>query len=160
MTTHLQLVGRSRIRDLYIHSPIRLHGVVLNQLSAGTTLPLRQLRLRYKAQPVNHMERINKYTVWAECRVYACYTTSYIYWFKVLRTSNGSDYRFGHGEALMIDSFEVQTLNNCSCHTQRYTGGEGGWRDKAECCVPTGVMRLHCALGTDGNAGRFYTCSH
>jgi hypothetical protein len=24
---------------LYIHSPIRLHGVVLNQLSTGTTLP-------------------------------------------------------------------------------------------------------------------------
>jgi hypothetical protein len=26
--------------DLYIHSPIRLHGVVLNWLSTGTTLPL------------------------------------------------------------------------------------------------------------------------
>jgi hypothetical protein len=26
--------------DLYIHSPIRLHGVVLNSLSIGTTLPL------------------------------------------------------------------------------------------------------------------------
>jgi hypothetical protein len=25
--------------DLYIHSPIRLHGIVLNWLSAGTTLP-------------------------------------------------------------------------------------------------------------------------
>jgi hypothetical protein len=25
--------------DLYIHSPICLHGVVLNSLSAGTTLP-------------------------------------------------------------------------------------------------------------------------
>jgi hypothetical protein len=25
--------------DLYIHSPIRLHGVVLNSLSTGTTLP-------------------------------------------------------------------------------------------------------------------------
>jgi hypothetical protein len=25
--------------DLYIHYPIRLHGVVLNQLSTGTTLP-------------------------------------------------------------------------------------------------------------------------
>jgi hypothetical protein len=25
--------------DLYIHSPIRLHGVVLNQLSTVTTLP-------------------------------------------------------------------------------------------------------------------------
>jgi hypothetical protein len=27
--------------DLYIHSPIRLRGVVLNFLSTGTTLPLR-----------------------------------------------------------------------------------------------------------------------
>jgi hypothetical protein len=26
--------------ELYIHSPIRLHGVVLNQLSTGATLPL------------------------------------------------------------------------------------------------------------------------
>jgi hypothetical protein len=26
--------------NLYIHSPIRLHGVVLNYLSAGTTLPV------------------------------------------------------------------------------------------------------------------------
>jgi hypothetical protein len=25
--------------DLYIHSPIRLHGVVLNKFSTGTTLP-------------------------------------------------------------------------------------------------------------------------
>jgi hypothetical protein len=25
--------------DLYIHSPIRLHGIVLNKLSTGTTLP-------------------------------------------------------------------------------------------------------------------------
>jgi hypothetical protein len=26
--------------ELYLHSPIRLHGVVLHQLSTGTTLPL------------------------------------------------------------------------------------------------------------------------
>jgi hypothetical protein len=26
--------------DLYIHSPIRRHGIVLNYLSTGTTLPL------------------------------------------------------------------------------------------------------------------------
>jgi hypothetical protein len=25
--------------DLYIHSPIRLHGVMINLLSTGTTLP-------------------------------------------------------------------------------------------------------------------------
>jgi hypothetical protein len=25
--------------DLYIHSPIRIHGVVLNELSTGTTSP-------------------------------------------------------------------------------------------------------------------------
>jgi hypothetical protein len=28
--------------DLYVHSPIRLHGVVFNSLSTGTTLPCRQ----------------------------------------------------------------------------------------------------------------------
>jgi hypothetical protein len=27
--------------DIYIHSPIRLHVVVLNYLSTGTTLPLK-----------------------------------------------------------------------------------------------------------------------
>jgi hypothetical protein len=36
---HLQLVPRSRKVDLYIHSPIRLHGVVLYYLSTGTNLP-------------------------------------------------------------------------------------------------------------------------
>jgi hypothetical protein len=30
--------------DLYIHSPIRLHGVVLNYLSTGTTLPTLPIR--------------------------------------------------------------------------------------------------------------------
>jgi hypothetical protein len=38
LTTHLQLVPTSRISK-YIHSPIRLHAVVLNKLSTGTTLP-------------------------------------------------------------------------------------------------------------------------
>jgi hypothetical protein len=31
--------------DLYIHSPILLHGVVLNQLSTGTTLPFYLIHL-------------------------------------------------------------------------------------------------------------------
>jgi hypothetical protein len=36
---HLQLVPRSRkCGSIYIHSPIRLHGVVLNYLNTGTTL--------------------------------------------------------------------------------------------------------------------------
>jgi hypothetical protein len=39
LTTHLQLVTRSRKVDLYIHSLIRLHGVVLNSLSTKTNLP-------------------------------------------------------------------------------------------------------------------------
>jgi hypothetical protein len=30
LTTHLELVPRSKNVDLYVHSPIRLHGVVLN----------------------------------------------------------------------------------------------------------------------------------
>jgi hypothetical protein len=33
LTTHLQLAPRSKKVDLYIHSSIRLHGAVLNQLS-------------------------------------------------------------------------------------------------------------------------------
>jgi hypothetical protein len=38
LTIHLHLVPRSRIVELYLHYPTCLHGVVLNQLSAGTTL--------------------------------------------------------------------------------------------------------------------------
>jgi hypothetical protein len=40
LTTHIYLVPRSGIIKLYLHSPIRLHDVVLNELSAGTILPL------------------------------------------------------------------------------------------------------------------------
>jgi hypothetical protein len=39
LTTHLQLVPRTRKVELYLHSPLRLNGIVLNQLSTGTTLP-------------------------------------------------------------------------------------------------------------------------
>jgi hypothetical protein len=40
LTTHFQLVPRSRYCGyIYIHSPIRLQGIVLNYLSTGTTLP-------------------------------------------------------------------------------------------------------------------------
>jgi hypothetical protein len=38
LTTHFQLVPRPRKRDLFIHSLIRLHGVVLNFLSTRGTL--------------------------------------------------------------------------------------------------------------------------
>jgi hypothetical protein len=37
LTTHFHPLPRSRKVDLYIHSPICLHGVVLNLLSTGTT---------------------------------------------------------------------------------------------------------------------------
>jgi hypothetical protein len=40
LTTHLQLVLRSRNCGSVHPLPIRLHGVVLDQLSTGTTLPL------------------------------------------------------------------------------------------------------------------------
>jgi hypothetical protein len=40
LTTHLYLVPRSRMLELYLHSPICLHGIVLNWLSAGTNLRL------------------------------------------------------------------------------------------------------------------------
>jgi hypothetical protein len=37
--------------DLYLHSPIRLHGVVLNKLNTGTILPFyRAVFVRVKAQ--------------------------------------------------------------------------------------------------------------
>jgi hypothetical protein len=39
LTTHLHLVSWSRMMELYLHSPIRFHGIVLNSLSTGITLP-------------------------------------------------------------------------------------------------------------------------
>jgi hypothetical protein len=35
LTTYLHLVPRSRKVELYLHSPICLHGIVLNELSTG-----------------------------------------------------------------------------------------------------------------------------
>jgi hypothetical protein len=32
LSTHLQLVPRSRMVELYLHSPIRFHGIVLNYI--------------------------------------------------------------------------------------------------------------------------------
>jgi hypothetical protein len=40
-----QARGEVKNVDLYIHSPIRLHGVVLNSLSTGTTLPYLYLHI-------------------------------------------------------------------------------------------------------------------
>jgi hypothetical protein len=40
LTTYRQLVPSQENLDLYVHSPIHLHGVVLNLLCTGTTLPL------------------------------------------------------------------------------------------------------------------------
>jgi hypothetical protein len=39
LTTHFHLVPRSRMMELYLRSPIFLHGIVLNSLSTGTTSP-------------------------------------------------------------------------------------------------------------------------
>jgi hypothetical protein len=39
LTTHLHQKQRSRMVEMYLHSSIRLHGVVVNYLSTGTTLP-------------------------------------------------------------------------------------------------------------------------
>jgi hypothetical protein len=45
LTAHFHLVPRLRMVELYIHFPIRLHGVVFNSLSTGTTLPFLQYNL-------------------------------------------------------------------------------------------------------------------
>jgi hypothetical protein len=36
LTSHLDLVSKSRKAELYFHSRIRLYGVVINELSTGT----------------------------------------------------------------------------------------------------------------------------
>jgi hypothetical protein len=40
LTTHLHLVPKIRMVELYLHSYILLRGVVLNQLRIGTIVPL------------------------------------------------------------------------------------------------------------------------
>jgi hypothetical protein len=40
LTTHIHLVPSFRMIDLYLHSPTRLHGMMLNLLTMGITLPL------------------------------------------------------------------------------------------------------------------------
>jgi hypothetical protein len=39
LTIHFHLVPRARMVVLYLHSTIRLHGMVFNYLRTGTTLP-------------------------------------------------------------------------------------------------------------------------
>jgi hypothetical protein len=43
LTTHLHLVPRSRMMELHLHSPIRLHGILLNYLIRRMTLPFTTL---------------------------------------------------------------------------------------------------------------------
>jgi hypothetical protein len=40
LTTHLHLVPRSRKMELYLHSPICLHGIMLKKSGKETTLTL------------------------------------------------------------------------------------------------------------------------
>jgi hypothetical protein len=48
LTTHLHLVPRSRIVELYLESPKRFHSMVLNLLNTGITLPsLLSYKIRY-----------------------------------------------------------------------------------------------------------------
>jgi hypothetical protein len=46
--------------DLYIHSPIRLHGIVLHELGTGTTLPYLTVDLfpSYNVDCLPHMDRV------------------------------------------------------------------------------------------------------
>jgi hypothetical protein len=39
LTTHLHLVPKSRMVELYLHSPISLRGVVLNEFNTRKTSP-------------------------------------------------------------------------------------------------------------------------
>jgi hypothetical protein len=53
LTTHLHLVPRSKTVELYLHSLIRLHGVMLNKLSTKTTL-----RFKHYKRWRNEIQRI------------------------------------------------------------------------------------------------------
>jgi hypothetical protein len=52
--------GGQENMDLHIHSPIRFHGVVLNWLSTGTTLPLCYDKdFRYAVFAIFHLANLN-----------------------------------------------------------------------------------------------------
>jgi hypothetical protein len=50
--------------DLYIYSPIRLHGIVLNSLSTGTTLPLPDYVRRKKYIVLNMFNALQNLFIW------------------------------------------------------------------------------------------------
>jgi hypothetical protein len=70
--TNPQLVVTSKIVDLYIHSSIRLHGVVFNELLTGTILllpsPIKDIEFRYgrfrKTTPPPKRKNIFYWAVW------------------------------------------------------------------------------------------------
>jgi hypothetical protein len=48
LTVHLHLLPKSREVELYLHASTCLHGIVLNKLSTGTTLPFTNFKLCIK----------------------------------------------------------------------------------------------------------------
>jgi hypothetical protein len=69
--------------DQYIHSPIHLHGIVLNQLSRGTTLPYLTLPYHpFKRSYLLHIFHQDHINVHKYCVI------------KVLRKIHGSMYQF------------------------------------------------------------------
>jgi hypothetical protein len=51
LSTHIHLVLRSRMVEIYLHSLIRFHGVVLDYLSAGRALSLTELCMHFSSLP-------------------------------------------------------------------------------------------------------------
>jgi hypothetical protein len=54
------LMPRSRVEELYLHSPIYFHGIVINQFSTGIILPL-----LHPFKPITVVERSQAWTVFS-----------------------------------------------------------------------------------------------
>jgi hypothetical protein len=75
--------------DLYIHSPIRLHGVVLNWLSTGTTVPY-HLRLGLPNGLFSSFFHKTLCTILVSCMAILLMLLLWFVWSKMVLTHNNS----------------------------------------------------------------------
>jgi hypothetical protein len=87
--------------DLYIHSPIRLHGVVLNYLSTGTTLPF---YTRYDVSMIIEWMNFFSFLGWGETE-----STWYVGHYTAYCISPGREMRSGQVGEMRIGRRNLST---------------------------------------------------
>jgi hypothetical protein len=122
--------------DLYIHSPIRLHGVVLNLLSTGTTLLLRYHYRITSQQQHDHTDLTTRYnerqlfykrihnslrtitlerTTCLRINVYP-YTVNLI--LIIFNISFNLTFNWAHNDSPSLSPFAFQVIHNPECHVR------------------------------------------